>query len=250
MQPRGARTRSLHTRARRRNPIETHKHTHARSHRHAYTHGPRVAATRAWLQLVPPAGLARVGRRCHLDVPHGQRGMGCAIFAHVRGRRRRRHLRHRRQRRRCPKLHLLRRRVGEHRRRCAAGLSRWGVVGGYWMGVLRVLDGYLGTKGWFRGTEEYSREYSWVLRGSYGGATGLPRGTKGTKGVLRVVWGTEEYHRGTQVVLRGTKGVLGGKAGVLEGKSGVLGGTHGVFAGCLGVSSGYLERTRGVLEGY
>jgi hypothetical protein len=66
-------------------------------------------------------------RRCHLDVPHGQRGMGCAFWAHVRGRRRRRHLRHRRQRlgrRRQPRQ--LPGRVGEHRRRCAAGLSLGG----------------------------------------------------------------------------------------------------------------------------
>ncbi len=96
---------------------------------------PRFAAARAWLRSVPTAGLARVGRRCHLDEPHGQRGMGCAKKAHVRGRRRRRHLRHRRLHR----LQLLPRRVGQHRRRCTAGLSPGGGRGG--------------TR---RGTQEYS----------------------------------------------------------------------------------------------
>jgi hypothetical protein len=86
---------------------------------------PRVAAACTRLRSVPPAGSARVGRRCHVDEPHGQRAVGCAIWAHVRGRRRRRHLRHRRLRQ-----HPLPGRVGEHRRRCAAGLcpgvGRWG----------------------------------------------------------------------------------------------------------------------------
>jgi hypothetical protein len=79
---------------------------------------------------------ARVGRRCELDEPHDQRAMvqcksGWAawpIWAHVGGRRRR-HLRHRR-----PRRHLLPGRVGEHRRRCAAGLAP-GVVGGYRVGT-------------------------------------------------------------------------------------------------------------------
>jgi hypothetical protein len=81
---------------------------------------------------------ARVGCRGELDEPHGQRAVGWPRRAHVRGRRRRRHLRHRRRRRRP---HLLQRRVGEHRRRCTAGLSL-GVVGG-------VLDG--GTRGGAKG---------------------------------------------------------------------------------------------------
>jgi hypothetical protein len=76
---------------------------------------PRVAAARAGLRSVPPAGLVRVGRRCHLDEPHPQGGMGCAVLPHIRDRRRRRHLRHRRRRRH----RLLPGRVGEHRRRCA-----------------------------------------------------------------------------------------------------------------------------------
>jgi hypothetical protein len=77
--------------------------------------------------------VARVGRRCELHQSYPQGGMGCAMGAHVGGRRRRRHLRHRRQQ--LP--HLLQRRVGEHRRRCAAGLSRGGlsgVLGGYYRG--------------------------------------------------------------------------------------------------------------------
>ncbi len=87
---------------------------------------PGFAAARAWLRSAPPAGLARVGRRCHVDEPHGQRGMGCALLPNVRGRRRRRHLHPRRQRR--PQ-----RRLGEHRRRCAGrtefGGGRWGTRG-------------------------------------------------------------------------------------------------------------------------
>jgi hypothetical protein len=86
----------------------------APSHRTAATYDIKSSARtarcgRAWMRLVPPAGLARVGRRCHLDSPHGQRGMGCATFAHVHGRRRRRHLRHRRPRRH--RRHLLPRRL-------------------------------------------------------------------------------------------------------------------------------------------
>jgi hypothetical protein len=61
---RGAHARSLHTHTsnthrRRCNLMEMHEPTHMR--------------------LVPSAGLARVGRRCHLVVPHPQGGMGCAI---------------------------------------------------------------------------------------------------------------------------------------------------------------------------
>ncbi len=76
----------------------------------------RVAAVRCHR-----LGLARVGRRCQLDEPHGPGGMGCASLPHVGGRRRRRHLRHRRRRRQ--RTLLLQRRVREHRRRCAAGRS-------------------------------------------------------------------------------------------------------------------------------
>ncbi len=112
---------------------------------------PRVAAARAWLGLVPSAGLARVGRRCHVDEPHRQRGMDCTVWAHDRDRRRRRHLRHRRQRH----WHRLPRRLGQHRRRCAAGLvlvvgdTRW-VLRGYPRGTR-------GTERYNRGTEEYSQ---------------------------------------------------------------------------------------------
>jgi hypothetical protein len=66
------------------------------------------------------------GRRCDVDVPHGQRAVGCARWAHVRGRRRRRHLRHRRRRRR----RLLPGRLVEHRRRCAAQPGPGGWSGG------------------------------------------------------------------------------------------------------------------------
>ncbi len=86
---------------------------------------------RAWLRFGATGRLSRAfGRRCHVDVPHGRRAMGCASLPHVCGRRRRRHLRHRRrlqlQRR---QRHQPPRRVGEHRRRCAAGPGR-GTQGG------------------------------------------------------------------------------------------------------------------------
>jgi hypothetical protein len=80
---------------------------------------PRVAAARAVAFGATGRVSRAFGRRRHLDVPHGRRGMGWPICAHVRDRRRRRHLRHRRRRH-----HRLPRRVGEHRRRCAAGLRR------------------------------------------------------------------------------------------------------------------------------
>jgi hypothetical protein len=83
---------------------------------------------------------ACVGRRCHVEMPYGQRAVGWPTCAHIRDRRCRRHLRHRRRRRR--RLHLLQRRVGEHRRRCGPDSRRgWpGVRGGYsTQGVLRVL---------------------------------------------------------------------------------------------------------------
>jgi hypothetical protein len=93
------------------------------------------------------------GRRCDVDVPHGQRAVGCARTAHVRGRRRRRHLRHRRLQ---PWCRLPPRRVGEHRRRCAgrtrsggwSGGTRGGTTGGStrvkYSGVLRGTKRYTG----------------------------------------------------------------------------------------------------------
>jgi hypothetical protein len=66
-------------------------------------------------------GVARVGRRGDVDEPYDQRAVGCARWADVRDWRRRRHLRHRRQQH-LP-LHLLQGRVGQHRRRYAAGLG-------------------------------------------------------------------------------------------------------------------------------
>ncbi len=107
---------------------------------------PRVAAARA-VAFGATGRLSRAfGRRCDVDVPHGQRAVGCAIFAHVGGRRRlRRHLRHRR-----PRQHRLPRRVGEHRRRCAgrtrsrgwSGVGRGGTRGGTRVGYSGVLRGY------------------------------------------------------------------------------------------------------------
>jgi hypothetical protein len=86
-------------------------------------------------------GFARVGRRCHVEMPYKDRAVGCARWAHDRDRCRRHHLRHRRLRRLPPQG-----RVGEHRRRCATRLGR-GVVGGYSRGVLQG-----GTEGQSRAT--------------------------------------------------------------------------------------------------
>jgi hypothetical protein len=90
------------------------------------------------------------GRRCDVDESCDQRSVGWPIWAHERDRRHRRHLRHRRLRLR---RHLLQRRVGQHRRRCAAGLARgrsrgtrWllgGVLAGYCPGTRGVLAEYL-----------------------------------------------------------------------------------------------------------
>ncbi len=93
---------------------------------------PRVAAARA-VAFGATGRLSRAfGRRCHVDVPHGQRAMGWPIFAHVGGRRRlRRHLRPRRLRRH----HQQQRRMGEHRRRCAGRTRSRGWVGGYSRGT-------------------------------------------------------------------------------------------------------------------
>jgi hypothetical protein len=85
----------------------------------------------------------RSGRRRDVDEPYVDCAVGCAIWAHVRDRRRRRHLRHRRPQRH----HLLQRRVDQHRRRCATDLGGWS--GG--TGALRVLAGYLGVPRGFVG---------------------------------------------------------------------------------------------------
>ncbi len=88
--------------------------------------------------------VARVGCREDVDETYDERAVGCAIWAHVRDRRRRRHLRPRR----LPRTLLLQRRVGHHRRRCmptGLGVAR------------RLLDG---TQGVIPG---YSRE---VLAGT------------------------------------------------------------------------------------
>ncbi len=124
---------------------------------------PRVADARAWLRSCDRPGSRAFGRRCHLDELHDQRAVGCAARAHVRGRRRWHHLRHRRLRPRHQRL--LPGRVGEHRRRCVAGLSpgggRWGT-----RGVLRVL----------RGNHGVLRASIRVLRSTRGVLHGYSRG--------------------------------------------------------------------------
>jgi hypothetical protein len=54
--------------------------------------------------------IGALGRRRDVEQSYPRGAMGCAIWAHVRDRRRRRHLRHRRRHQR--RLHLLQRRVG------------------------------------------------------------------------------------------------------------------------------------------
>jgi hypothetical protein len=130
---------------------------HAPGHRGGINSSARAARRRP--RWMPPAGLARVGRRFLLDEPHGQGAVGWPRRAHVRRRRRRRHLRHRRRRQhRLPPG-----RVGEHRRRCAAGLGQ----GGGWVVLRGVLAGVLAgvLRGYHRGTEEYSRGCQGVLMG-------------------------------------------------------------------------------------
>jgi hypothetical protein len=98
-------------------------------------------------------GVARVGRRGHLDESHRRGGMGCASVPHVGGRRRRRDLRHRRPRQwRCRQPGC----VGQHGRRCA-GRTRshggHGVLGGYDGHAKGLLQGHI----W--GTQGYYKEY-------------------------------------------------------------------------------------------
>ncbi len=122
---------------------------HAPSHRTAGTCGINSSARAAFCGRARVVAFGAIGRvlrefgcRCHVDVPHGQRGMGCAILAHVCGRRRRRHLRHRRPRRRQRRLQG---RVGQHRRRCAAGLSQGGWSVGYSRGTTGDTEGTEGS---------------------------------------------------------------------------------------------------------
>jgi hypothetical protein len=109
------------------------------------------------------AGLARVGRRCHVDAPRGQSAVDCAIWAHDRGRRHRRHLRHRRRRRHLPLQPPGR--LGEHRRRCVAGLRQRE----YWVGtqgVPQVPWGVLrGSMGAVRSARGVKQGYWWGTRG-------------------------------------------------------------------------------------
>jgi hypothetical protein len=139
------------------------------------------------------------GRRQELESRDRQRGMGCAIFAHVRDRRRLwRHLRHRR----LLPASLLQRRVGEHRRRCGPDSRGYSAVLGvthgysgvpsrYSRGTLGVLKGYpRGTQGFPRGTQGVPSGYLGFPRGTQGvpsGYSGVPsRYSRGTLGVLSV----------------------------------------------------------------
>jgi hypothetical protein len=94
----------------------------------------------AVLRSVSPARFARVGRRCDVEIPYGQRAVGWAKRPHVRDRRRRRHLRHRRLGQQRRRHHFLQGRVGQHRRGCVTGLAP-GVVGAYRVGTQGVLEG-------------------------------------------------------------------------------------------------------------
>ncbi len=170
-----------------------------------------------------------------MDEPHPRGAVGCAIWAHVGGRRRRRHLRHRRLRQ-----HLLPGRVGERRRRCAG-----------------------------RTTSE------WVLKGRYGGYPGRTRGTRGVPGggIGLLAGGNNTvptgYQRGTNVeptrnqrgtnaeFSRGSRGVLGGTAEILGPQGGLRDspellkrhtriprGTRGCSRGTLGASGGVFALER------
>jgi hypothetical protein len=121
------------------------------------------------------------GRRCYVDEPHTQAAVGCASLPHVRGRRRRRHLRHRRLLLQDGHHHLLPGRVGEHRRRCVAGLRQGGgrMVGGT-TGVLH---------GSSRGTPRYSKALQ-----------STPRVLQGCRGTM----GT--YYKGSTIVLKECQG--------------------------------------------
>jgi hypothetical protein len=168
-------------------------------------------------------GSRAFGRRCHLEEPHGQRTMGWPVFPHVRDRRRRRHLRHwRHQHGRRHRLHLLQGRVGEHRRRCVAGLGP-GVAwsGGYHWGPRGALRG--GVRGGYEG----------VLQGHQG----APRGyLEGTSAALRgYLEGTQGVLRGIRVVLLGTQGYSGGTRGLVLG---YLRGTQEALMGHLEVYGG------------
>jgi hypothetical protein len=123
---------------------------------------------------------ARVGRRCHVEMPHEDRAVGWPSRAHDRDRRRRRDLRHRRPRRQGP--NLVQRRVGKHRRRCAAGLGR-GVPRGY----TEVQQGYSEVLG---GTKEVLGGTGGVLEGCLGVSSGYLECT------TRVLEGYFGYSRG------------------------------------------------------
>jgi hypothetical protein len=130
--------------------------------------------------------VARVGRRCEVDTLARQRAVGCAIWAHVRDRRRRRHLRHRRRR----QQHL-QGRVGEHRQRCGplTGLAR--VPGGLLRGYLQVPV-LMVLRAALTGTHGNSRDPRRVLMGARGHSRALKdiqrtlRGT--TFGIYRIFW--------------------------------------------------------------
>ncbi len=83
----------------------------------------RGRPTRARCVGVGHRSVRLCARRRDVDEPYDQRAVGCAIFAHVRDRRCRRHLRHRRLRKHRQHRHH-QRRMEEHRRRCAAGVSQ------------------------------------------------------------------------------------------------------------------------------
>ncbi len=139
-------------------------------------------------------------RRCHVDEPYDIRAVGCARYAHVRDRRRRRHLRHRRL-----QWRLSPGRVGEHRRRCATGLAR-GAPGGTGRVVrdtARVLHMYYritggGAQGEHKGTRQVpNKGYS---RGTRGVLLGVPMGTVG-RSRSRVFGDASEYSRGNREVM-------------------------------------------------
>jgi hypothetical protein len=137
-------------------------------------------------------GRSRAGRRSDVDKSYDQRAVGCAIFAHVRDRRRRRHLRHRRL-----QWRLSPGRVGEHRRRCSPDSEE--CPGGHWKG----------SQGYCMGTAHVLQDY-W--RGRPGRAQGDTTGAKQRVlagfSLAGYFWGYREgcsvgYSEGTQSILWG-----------------------------------------------
>jgi hypothetical protein len=164
---------------------------------HVFARAHALAPT-CMFAFVSSDGCVRVGRRYHVDLPCDQRAVGCACWAHVRDRRRRRHLRHRRLLLRWHHLqqsrHLPQRRVGEHRWRCVTGLGQGGIG---------VLNGHSGVVIGDVLLGNYCGHYWGYRRGTIGVWGVLSGDSRGTLGVLygdprRTRWDVPRYVRDTK----------------------------------------------------